>query len=57
MPETMAQVCWLRLMAEEIRTEAEDFSSVSAKATMLAAAAAWDRMADDLERRLDKEPD
>ena len=34
MQKTMAQVCWWRLMAEEVRTEADDFSSVSAKETM-----------------------
>lgn len=52
MPETMADVCWWRLMAEEVRTQAEDFSSASAKTTMLGVAATWDRMADDLERHL-----
>ena len=49
MQKTMAQVCWWRLMAEEVRTEADDFSSVSAKETMHYVARAWDRMADDLE--------
>jgi hypothetical protein len=52
MPETMAEVCWWRLMAEEVRTQAEDFSSPSAKTTMFNVAAAWDRMADDLEGHL-----
>jgi hypothetical protein len=52
MPETMAEVCWWRLMAEEVRTQAEDFSSPSAKTTMLDVAATWDRMADDLEGHL-----
>jgi hypothetical protein len=52
MPETMADVCWWRLMAEEVRTQAEDFSSPSAKTTMFNVAAAWDRMADDLEWHL-----
>jgi hypothetical protein len=52
MPETMAEVCWWRLMAEEVRTQAEDFSSPSAKTTMLNVAATWDRMADNLERLL-----
>jgi hypothetical protein len=49
MSETMAEVCWWRLMAEEVRTQAEDFSSPSAKAAMLDVAATWDRMADNLE--------
>ena len=52
MPETMAEVCWWRLMAEEVRTQAEDFSSASTKTTMLDVAATWDRMADNLERHL-----
>ena len=51
---TMSKVCWWRLMAEEIRTEAEDFSSASAKHTMLYAAQTLDRMAKDMERRLEK---
>jgi len=50
----MSKVCWWRLMAEEIRTEAEDFSSASAKHTMLYAAQALDRMAKDMERRLEE---
>jgi hypothetical protein len=53
-PETMAQVCWWRLMAEEIRTEADAFASASAKETMRIAAQTWDRMAEDLERRLSR---
>jgi hypothetical protein len=56
MPETMAEVCWWRLMAEEVRTQAEDFSSASAKTTMLDVAATWDRMADNLERHLTDSP-
>jgi hypothetical protein len=55
MPETMAEVCWWRLLAEEVRTQAEDFSSASAKTTMLGVAATWDRMADNLERRLTRQ--
>ena len=52
---TMSRVCWWRLMAEEIRTEAEDFSSASAKhTTMLYAAQTLDRMARDMERCLEK---
>jgi hypothetical protein len=50
--ETMAQVCWWRLMAEEVRVEADGFRSSSAKATMRIVAQTWDRMAEDLERRL-----
>jgi hypothetical protein len=55
MPETMAEVCWWRLMAEEVRTQAEDISSASAKTTMLDVAASWDRMADNLERHLTRQ--
>lgn len=51
---TMSNVCWWRLMAEEICTEAEDFSSASAKHPMLYAAQTLDRMARDMERRLEK---
>jgi hypothetical protein len=39
-------------MAEEIRTEADWFSSEAAKDTMANVAQTYDRMADDLERRL-----
>jgi hypothetical protein len=52
MTETMAQVCEWRRRAEEIRTQAEDFSSVSAKESMLNLARTWDWLADDLEERL-----
>ena len=51
---TMSKVCWWRLMAEEIRTEADGFSSASAKHTMLYAAQTLDRMATDMERCLEK---
>jgi hypothetical protein len=51
---TMSKVCWWRLMAEEIRTEADGFSSASAKHTMLYAAQTLDRMAKDMERRLEE---
>ena len=50
---TMSKICWWRLMAEEIRTEAVGFSSASAKHTMLYAAQTLDRMAKDMERRLE----
>jgi len=50
---TMSKVCWWRLMAEEIRTEADGFSSASAKHTMLYAARTLDRMARDMERWLE----
>jgi hypothetical protein len=56
MPETMAQVCWWRLTAEEVRTEADGFSSLSAKEAMRDVARTWDRMAQDLEKRLNEEP-
>lgn len=52
--ETMSKVCWWRLMAEEIRTEADGFSSASAKHTLFYAAQALDRMASNMERRLEK---
>jgi hypothetical protein len=55
LPGTMAnKASWWRLMAEEIRTEADSFSSASAKDTMLFAARTLDRMARDLERRLEQ---
>ena len=41
-------------MAEEIRTEADGFSSASAKHTLHYAAQALDRMASNMERRLEK---
>jgi hypothetical protein len=53
LPGTMAKVCWWRMMAEEMRTEADDFASASAKETLLFAARTLDRMANDLERRLE----
>jgi hypothetical protein len=48
MPETMAQVCEWHLRADEVRTEADGFSSASAKEAMRDVARIWDRMADDL---------
>jgi hypothetical protein len=50
--ETMAQACWWRLRAEEVRAEADGLNSASAQATMRTVAETWDRMAEDLERRL-----
>jgi hypothetical protein len=50
----MSKVCWWRLMAEEIRTEADGFSSASAKQTLFYAAQTLDRMARDMERCLEK---
>ena len=50
----MSKVCWWRLMAEELRTEADSFSSASAKHTVLYAAQTLERMASDMERRLEK---
>ena len=46
---TMAKACWWHLMAEELRTEADGFSSASAKDTMLFAARTLAKMANDLE--------
>jgi hypothetical protein len=51
--QTMAKACWWRLMAEELRTEADGFSSASAKDTMLFAARTLEQMAKDVERRLE----
>jgi hypothetical protein len=55
MPEargTMAQACWWRLVAEEIRTEADNFGSEAAKETMEIAARGWEQLAEELENRL-----
>ena len=52
--DTMAQVCWWRLMAEEVRAEADGFASTSAKETMEIVAQTWDSMAENLERWLAK---
>ena len=51
--ETMERACWWRLMAEEIRTEADGFTSDAAKETMANVALTYDRMAEDLEKRLE----
>jgi len=51
-PETMTRARWWRLMAEEIRTDADQFASDSAKDTMAQVASTYDRMAENLERRL-----
>jgi hypothetical protein len=50
--ETMERACWWRLMAEEIRTEADGFASLSAKETLTNVALTYDRMAENLEKRL-----
>jgi hypothetical protein len=52
LPETMERACWWRLMAEEIRAEADGFASKSAQETMANVALTYERMADALERRL-----
>jgi hypothetical protein len=57
MPETIAEVCQWRLRAEAVRTEADGFSSPSAKQAMHYVAETWDLMAENLERRLSKTPD
>jgi len=49
---TMAQACRWRLLAEEIRTEADNFASESAKETMEMAARGWEQLAEELEHRL-----
>jgi hypothetical protein len=60
MPEargTMAQACWWRLVAEEIRTEADNFGSESAKETLEIAARSWEQLAEELEHRLARNSD
>jgi hypothetical protein len=51
MPETIGEVCWYRLRAEEVRTEADGFSSPSARATIYYVAETWDLLVENLERR------
>lgn len=51
-PETMERVSWCRLMAEEIRTDADEMSCASAKEMMGSVAATYDRLAENLERQL-----
>jgi hypothetical protein len=51
-PETMEQVCWWRLRAEEVRAKADQFTSLSARETMSAIALSYDRVAEDLEKLL-----
>jgi hypothetical protein len=48
----MLQVCRWRIMAEEIRAEADGFATQSARETMQTVAETWDMMAENLERRL-----
>jgi hypothetical protein len=54
---TMAQACWWRLVAEEIRTEADNFGSDAAKETMEIAARGWEQLAEELEQRLARNSD
>ena len=56
-PATMAQACWWRLVAEEIRTEADNFGSQAAKETMEIAARGWEQLAEELEHRLARNGD
>ena len=56
MPETMSQAGRWRLKAEKVRKNPDGFSSASAKETMLFVAEVWDWLADNVERRLGKEP-
>ena len=49
---TMAQACWWRLVAEKIRTEAENLGLEAARETMEMAARSWEQMAEELENRL-----
>ena len=48
----MEQVSWWRLMAEEVRTDADEMSCTSAREMMGSVAATYDQLADNLERRL-----
>jgi hypothetical protein len=50
--EAIAHACSWRLKAEEVRTQAEAFSSAEARNTMKTVAETWDHLAEDLERRL-----
>ena len=54
---TMAQACWWRLVAEEIRTEADHFGSEAARETMEMAARSWEQLAEELEDRLARNGD
>jgi len=49
---TIARARWWRLLAEEIRTEADNFGSVSARQTMEQAAQCWEQLAEEVEHRL-----
>jgi hypothetical protein len=53
----MAQACRWRLLVEEIRMEADNFNSESAKETMEMAAKGWEQLAEELERRLARSSD
>ena len=53
---TVEQACSWRLKAEEVRTQAEALSSAEARNTMKTVAETWDQMAEDLERRLARNP-
>ncbi len=57
MPERWKQIEQWRRRAEELRTVAENFAVPSAKDTMLNTARSYERLADDLERRLRRQPD
>ena len=54
---TMAQACWWRLVAEEIRTEADYFGSEAARETMEIVARSWEQLAEELEDRLARDGD
>jgi hypothetical protein len=56
-PETMEQVSWWRLMAEEVRTDADEMSCTSAREMMGSVAETYDRLAENLERRLGNDSD
>ena len=57
MPEKWEQVKAWRRRAEELRTVADNFAVPSAKEAMLNTAQSYERMANDLERRLKQQPE
>ncbi len=57
MRERRRQVEQWRRRAEEIRAVADNFAVPSAKETMLNVARNYERLAEDLERRLRQQPD
>jgi hypothetical protein len=48
-PETLARISWWRLMAEEVRTDADEMSCASAKEMMGSVGATYDRLTENLD--------